>query len=112
MTDNVKTVVKAIDDKKGKDILIYDYHTLNPFIDYTIIASATNQRQVYALAANVVDEARLAGMKVKRMEGDKDSKWILVDLDTIIVHLFLEDERSIYRLEQLYADLPVLPNEL
>lgn len=112
MSDNIKTVVKAIEDKKGNNILVYDYHTLNPFIDYTIIASASNQRQVYAIASNVVDEARLAGMIVKRMEGSKDSKWILVDLDTVIVHIFMDDERSIYRLEQLYADLPILSVEL
>lgn len=106
--DMIQTVVKAIDEKKGKDILVYAYQSLNPFIDHTILASATNQRQVYALAKNVVDRAHEAGISVRRMEGDKDSRWILVDLYTVIVHIFLEEERNVYRLEQLYADLPLV----
>lgn len=106
MNETLELLVKAIDEKKGTDIIAYDYHQLNPFIDYTIIASASNQRQVYALADNVVDRAHEAGIPVRKMEGDKDSAWILVDLYTIVVHIFLEDERNVYRLEQLYADLP------
>lgn len=110
--NNLKTIVKAIDEKKGHDIIVYDFHELNPFIDYTVLASASNQRQVFALADNVVDRAKEAGIPVRKMEGDKDSRWILVDLYTVIVHIFLEEERNVYRLEQLYADLPQLDIEV
>ncbi len=108
MNHELTTIIKAIEEKKGSDIIVYDFHQCNPFIDYTIIASATNLLQVYALAENVVDRAHEAQIAVRRMEGEKDSAWILVDLNTIIVHIFLAEERSVYRLEQLYADLPIL----
>lgn len=110
MDKDLEVLVKAIDEKKGSDILIYDYHDLNPFIDYTIIASASNQRQVYAIADNVMDRANEHGIRVKRIEGNKDSRWVLIDLHTIIVHVFLDEERKVYRLEQLYADLPTIPS--
>lgn len=105
MNQALDTIIKAIDEKKGTDIIAYEYTQLNPFIDYTVIASASNQRQVFAIADNVVDRAHEAGIPVRKMEGDKDSTWILVDLYTTVVHIFLEEERNVYRLEQLYADL-------
>lgn len=106
MKESIETIVKAIDEKKGNNILVFDYHELNPFIDHVIITSASNQRQVFAIADNIIDCAHEAGIHTCRMEGNKDSRWILVDLDTIVVHVFLDEEREIYRLEQLYADLP------
>lgn len=108
MNKQLEVVLRAIDEKKGKDMVAYEYTQLNPFIDYTVIASATNQRQVFALANNVVERAYEAGIKVRKMEGDKDSAWILVDLFTIVVHIFHEEERAVYKLEQLYADLPTV----
>ena len=108
MDHQLAVVIKAIDEKKGKHIIAYEYTALNPFIDYTVIAEASNLRQVYALAQHVKEQALAAGITVKRVEGGQNSSWILVDLDTIIVHLFLSEARSIYRLEQLYGDLPVV----
>lgn len=102
----LKTAVRALDEKKAKDILVYDFHNVNPFIDYVIIASASNLRQVYSLADNVVDRIQEHGLHVQHIEGNKDSRWILVDLDTVIVHVFYDEERHIYQLEKLYADLP------
>lgn len=108
MNDLAALVCKAISEKKGKDIIVYEFTKLNPMIDHTILASAGNQRQVFAIADNVIDRVKETGLKVKKMEGNKDSRWLLVDLDTVIVHIFLDEERRVYRLEQLYADLPVV----
>ncbi len=108
MDHKLAVVVKAIDEKKGKNVVAYAFTQLNPFIDYTVIAEASNYRQVYALANHVKEQAREAGMNVQRMEGNQNSSWILIDLDTIIVHIFLSETRDIYRLEQLYGDLPMV----
>ena len=43
---------------------------------------------------------------VRSMEGNHDSRWVLVDLDSVVVHVFLEEERKHFQLEKLYADLP------
>ncbi len=106
MDHKLAVVIKAIDEKKGKNVVAYAFSQLNPFIDYTVIAEANNYRQVYALANHVKEQAKEAGITVLRMEGDQNSSWILVDLDTIIVHIFLSEAREVFRLEQLYGDLP------
>lgn len=105
MNHELTTVINALAEKKAENIVAYEYQPLSPYIDYTIIASANSLRQVEALAKNVIDRASEAGISIRSKEGEKESAWILVDLHTIIVHIFLAEERSVYRLEQLYADL-------
>lgn len=105
MNHELEVVVNALAEKKAQNIVAYEYQPLNPFIDYTVIASATSLRQAEALAENVIDRAHEAGIPIRSKEGTKDSPWILVDLHTIVVHIFLKEERAVYRLEQLYADL-------
>jgi len=103
--NRVKLILEAIHRTRGEDILIYDFSSLNPFIDRVIICSASNMRQVHAIAVNVRDKCREHGIHV-RIEGNDESRWILLDIDTIIVHVFLDEERDVYRLERLYSDLP------
>lgn len=85
--------------KKGEHPVIFEYHTLNPFIDYVVICSAPSLRQVYAIADNVADRVKEHGYTVRSMEGDKDSSWVLVDLDSIVVHVFQTEERAHFQLE-------------
>lgn len=104
--DIVEVVIKAIDEKKGEHVLKYDFRTLNPFIDDVIICSASNIRQVHAIAQHVKDRVREHEFDVRAMEGSSESRWVLVDLHTLIVHVFLQEEREYFQLEKLYADLP------
>lgn len=106
MNNILRIIEKAIDEKKGEHVVAYDFRSVNPFIDEVVICSASNMRQVYAIAENIRDHAKEQGLSKCHMEGNKDSKWILLDLDTVIVHVFYEEEREIYKLERLYADLP------
>lgn len=99
-------IEKAIDEKKGENVVIYDFRSANPFIDNVVICSASNMRQVYAIADNIRDKMKETGFYMRSMEGNKDSRWILLDIDTVIVHVFFEEERETYKLERLYADLP------
>ena len=99
--------IKAIDEKKGEDILIYEFTQLNPSVDEVVIVSGSNQRQTYAIADNVRDRLAEHGMRADHIEGNRDSHWILIDASDIIVHIFEQKERTAYNLEKLYADLPV-----
>lgn len=106
MSELLNVIKKAIDEKKGEHPILFEYHTLNPFIEHVVICSAASLRQVYAIADNVADRAKEHGFVVRSMEGDKDSSWVLVDLDSVIVHVFQKEERAHFQLEKLYADLP------
>ncbi len=103
-----EVVVKAISEKKGHDIDVYDTKSLTPFMDEMIIATSDNLIQNFAIAQNIKDRAFEAGYTGNfRMEGAKDSRWILVDLRDIVVHLFVGNERELYGLDRLYEECPV-----
>ncbi|MDD7282265.1 ribosome silencing factor [Floccifex sp.] len=106
-------VLKAISEKKGFDILDYDMKSLTPFMDHMIVCSTTNIRQNYAIAMNIKDRLKEAGWQGSfHMEGDSDSKWILLDLEECVVQLFVQEERQVYQLDRLYCDVPVKQYDL
>lgn len=105
MNEILKIVEKAINDKKGEDIILYDFFKHNPLVDHVFVTSASNMRQVYAIADHIVDTLQKQDIYVRSLEGNKDSRWMLVDAGHVIVHVFLDEERSIFKLEKLYADV-------
>lgn len=106
MEELLQIVQKAIDEKKGENPLLYEFSELNPFIDYVVICSAPSVRQTHAIADNIKDRVREHGYDIRAMEGSSESRWVLVDLNSIVVHVFVDEERDHFKLEKLYADLP------
>ena len=74
MKEKLEIILKAIGEKKGEDILVFAFSSLNPAVDEVVIASASNQRQVFALADNVKDRLAEHGMRVDHVEGGRDSR--------------------------------------
>ena len=106
-------VLKAISEKKGFDIKEYDTRSLTPFMDSMIVVSTTNIRQNNAIAQNIKDRVKENGFDgTIRIEGNADSKWLLIDLKEIVVQLFVKDERQVYQLDRLYRDVPVIEYDL
>ncbi len=107
MIDVLDVVLKAISERKGENIVVYDVRTLTPYLDTMVVASSSNLRQNNAIAANIRDRLKEAGYEGEiREEGTKESKWLLIDLKDLIVHLFVNEERSVYGLDRLYEDVP------
>lgn len=108
-----EVVVNAILEKKAMLVKEYDCMDVTPFVDTMIIASTNNIRQNNAIAQNIKDRLKEAGFSFDyRVEGKVDSKWLLVDLGSIVVHLFVKDERNVYQLDRLYVDCPVKEYDL
>ena len=79
---------------------------LSAWMPYFVIASATNTRQVRAIADEI--EAQIAaagGPRPVRVEGREDFTWVLMDYGDFVVHVFLEETRQYYDLERLWADV-------
>lgn len=92
----------ALMDLKAKEVLALDVSHISNVTDAIIIANGTSTRHVKALADNVADECRKAGMRPLGMEGERDAEWILVDLGHVIVHVMLPTARKFYDLESLW----------
>jgi ribosome-associated protein len=74
--------------------------------DYFVIVTGTNRRQVQAIAAEIERRMKSEGEPRPRIEGYPAGKWVLLDLDRVVVHVFDEETRAYYGLEHLWADSP------
>lgn len=106
--DKVEVVVRALDDKLAKDITVIDMQLASPMFDHFIIATASNERLLGAIVDNVEDEMEKNGYALKRREGIRGSKWVLLDFGDCVVHVFDEEERKAYNIEKLWADMPLV----
>ncbi len=103
------TVVEAIWEKKGFDVMALRVKEIVQYTDFMVIASARNERQAMAIADNVEDEVRKKlGQKAIGEEGRRTGRWVLIDFGDIVVHIFHKPVRAYYELERLFADAPQL----
>lgn len=99
-----QNIITSIENKNGKDIQVIDLEGLSIIADNFIIASATNERQVGAIAEEVKQQASKLGYDLRNMEGRQSGRWVLLDFGDSVVHIFHEDERAFYNLERLWKD--------
>ena len=100
---------RAIDDKKGTDIVIQNVAALLNVTDYFVICTAANNRRAEAIADEVEERLRTeCGVKPIGREGEDDATWVLLDYGSIVVHIFQPKERDYYRLEQLWDQAPTI----
>ncbi len=97
-----KAVVAALENIKGRDIVVLKVAHLSPLFERIIIASADSTRQVKALADNVRDKLKALGARVLSVEGEQTGEWVLVDLGAIVVHVMQPAIRQYYNLEELW----------
>ena len=105
----LKSITKGIFDKKGHDVLKIDLRKLeNRIADYFVICHGTSTTQVDSICDSVEDTVRdVAGEKPLHVEGLDNCFWVLLDYGNAIVHIFLEEYRSFYSLESLWADASI-----
>ena len=97
-----KAVVAALEDIKGRDIVVLKVAHLSSLFERMIIASADSTRQVKALADNVREKMKARGYPVLSTEGEESGEWVLVDLGAIVVHVMQPTIRQYYNLEELW----------
>lgn len=100
----VKIAYAALADKKAEDIRVIEIGDISIIADYMVIANGTNPAQVQALVDNVEEKLNEAGITNKRIEGSRNSSWVLMDYNDVIVHVFSKEDRLFYDLERIWRD--------
>jgi ribosome-associated protein len=108
LPEAVARVVDAIDDRKGRHLVVLDLRGLSDAADYFVIASGTSDAHVRGMADGVVEALEQVGHPVNHVEGLSSGRWVLLDFVDIVVHLFHPETRAFYRLERLWQDAPPL----
>lgn len=95
-------VIDALADMKAVEIKVLDVRGLTDVVDLMVIASGTSDRHVRSVAQRVVEKTKAAGFRTHGVEGERDSDWVLIDLNEMIVHVMLPRVREFYGLEKLW----------
>ncbi len=102
----LKALISAMQEKKAKNLISIDISGIeNSVTNYFVICSGTSTTQVDSIYDNIL-KCVSEELKIKpfHKEGYENSEWILIDYFDIVVHIFLEDIRNFYKLEDLWAD--------
>jgi ribosome-associated protein len=96
---------RTAEDNRGRNIVVLDMRRLTPIFDYFVIVNGTSRRQLHAISEEI-DNKLEDDLGDRRMgiEGYTDSRWILLDYGSVVVHLFDDETRAYYDLEGLWAE--------
>lgn len=101
-----KTIIKAIQEKKGENIISLDLRKIPEAVaDFFIICEASNQPQIRAISDSIEDQVKtVCGENPYRHEGKQNLQWVLLDYVNIVVHIMLPEQRKFYKLEEMWSD--------
>jgi len=102
--ETVLRLTRLLYDRKAQDIVALDVSHLTVLCDHMVIASGRTDNQVSSLADTVDEMMIKEGLVLRRSEGRREGRWIILDYGHIIVHLFHRDERAFYGLDRLWND--------
>ncbi len=98
---------RTAEENRGRDIVVLDVRKLTSMFDYFVIVSGTSRRQLHAMSEEIdhrledeLDDERMG------IEGYAESRWILLDYGSIVIHLFDDETREYFALESLWAEAP------
>jgi ribosome-associated protein len=101
-----KTIIKAIQDKKGENIISLDLRKIHEAVaDFFVICEAKSQPQIRAITDFVEDEVKKkSGESPYHYEGKEKMHWVILDYVNIVVHIMMPEQRRFYKLEEMWSD--------
>ena len=100
----------VLDEMKAQDIIILDVRKKTAIADYMIICTGRSSRHVAAIAEEIYEHLKKAGLPQLRISGQEQGEWALLDCCDVIVHVMQAETRAYYHLEELWQD-PSVPQE-
>jgi ribosome-associated protein len=104
----VRRLAEAAAQKKARDLVALDVHELTSFADAFLLATGTSDRHVRSVADAMLETTEKMGRSPLGVEGYDEGRWVLIDLNEVVVHIFQEEVREYYDLERLWNDAPAI----
>jgi len=104
----VRRLAEAAVQKKAQDLVALDVHELTSFADAFLLATGTSDRHVRSVADAMLEASKEVGRSALGVEGYEEGRWVLIDLNDVVVHIFQEEVRTYYDLERLWGDAPAI----
>ena len=111
MKKDYEIAAHAAYDKKAFNIAILNMKEASIMADYFLICSARNIHQAQSIADNIEEELEKNGFVIRHVEGYRSGRWVLIDAGDVIAHVFVEEERNFYGLDNLWCDAARIPFE-
>src|SRR5437870_3752807 len=102
--DIARRIAEVASDALATNITVLDISPLSSIADIFVVCTADNVRQLNALRETIITELRKERVSPDRVEGVAEAGWIVLDYGDVIVHLFTEQQRQFYQLENLWAE--------
>jgi ribosome-associated protein len=96
-------------EKKAAGIRALDVRESATFTDYFLLCSGTSDRQVSAVASYIEESLKKEGLRPMGVEGIREGRWVLIDYNDFVVHVFLDSVRDFYQFDRLWGSAPELP---
>ena len=108
----VRCIADAALEEKALDLIMLDVRELTILADYFVIASGRSSVQIRSIAENIETKMAELGIDLLRRDGYQESKWVVLDYGSWIVHVFHPEQRDYYKLEDLWGDAPAVQVDL
>ena len=105
----VHDAAAAASDKLAVDVVAFDVSDQLAVADAFVLCSAPNDRQVRSIVEAIEERLARDGVKPAHREGERESRWVLLDYLDVVIHVQHEEERAFYSLERLWSDCPTIP---
>jgi len=102
----MKRAREALLSKKAADVIVFDVRKTSPVTDYYVIASGATAAQLKAMSNSVNQVLKEAGQANARCSGVPDDGWMVLDLFDVVIHIFQDEIRSYYSIEELWDNCP------
>lgn len=107
-TEKLTTIYNTLLEKKALDILALDVDNEDVVYDGVLLTTATSLRHGQGLADSVLELCRQENFEFLNIEGYAVGEWILLDLNDVIIHIFQEESRELYKLDDLWPKATVI----
>lgn len=110
--DNKKIALLACEiasSKKAENPIVLEVKKLTPFIDYFVICSGNSRPQIVAIKEAIEEKLAQEQIFPRGREWKVASRWILLDYNGVVIHIFLKEARQFYNLERLWGKAKVIP---